>query len=97
MARASQKKSKKVNRVRSYSYYDYSLLLLTIFLVCFGLIMIYSTSSYSAQLKQEDSMSHYTLKDKRQKTKDKRQKTPLKVKNAKTRPLPVLECPLVLR
>lgn len=48
------------NRIRSYSYYDYSLLFLTLFLVCFGLIMIYSTSSYSAQLKHGDSM--YYLK-----------------------------------
>ncbi len=31
-----------------HSYYDYSLLFLTIFLVCFGLVMIYSTSSYNA-------------------------------------------------
>ncbi|MBU5331825.1 MAG: putative peptidoglycan glycosyltransferase FtsW [Anaerocolumna aminovalerica] len=31
-----------------HSYYDYSLLFLTIFLVCIGLVMIYSTSSYNA-------------------------------------------------
>ena len=49
-----------MNRMGSYSYYDYSLLFLTLFLVCFGLIMIYSTSSYSAQLKFDDSM--YYLK-----------------------------------
>lgn len=50
----------RTDRIRSYSYYDYSLLFLTLFLVCFGLIMIYSTSSYSAQLKHDDSM--YYLK-----------------------------------
>ncbi len=32
-----------------HSYYDYSLLFLILFLVCFGLVMIYSTSSYNAQ------------------------------------------------
>ena len=34
---------------RMHSYYDYSLLFLILFLVCFGLVMIYSTSSYNAQ------------------------------------------------
>jgi cell division protein FtsW len=31
-----------------HSYYDYSMLFLTLFLICFGLVMIYSTSSYNA-------------------------------------------------
>jgi cell division protein FtsW len=31
-----------------HSYYDYTLLFVTLFLVCFGLVMIYSTSSYNA-------------------------------------------------
>lgn len=34
---------------------DYSLLIVIIFLVCFGLIMIYSTSSYEAQMKFNDA------------------------------------------
>ena len=37
------------NKGRMQSYYDYSLLFLILFLVCFGLVMIYSTSSYNAQ------------------------------------------------
>lgn len=37
-------------------YFDYSLLAIVIFLLCFGLVMLYSTSSYSAQLKFGDSM-----------------------------------------
>lgn len=42
---------------KSYSCYDYSLLFLTLFLTCFGLIMVYSTSAYSAQVfKNGDSM-----------------------------------------
>lgn len=36
-------------REKLHSYYDYSLLFLILFLVCFGLVMIYSTSSYNAQ------------------------------------------------
>ena len=31
-------------------YFDYTLLFVTIFIIGFGLIMIYSTSSYTAQL-----------------------------------------------
>lgn len=34
-----------------HSYYDFSLLFLSLFLAGFGLIMIYSTSSYTAQIK----------------------------------------------
>ena len=56
----SSARQNNTNRIQSYSYYDYSLLFLTLFLVVFGLIMIYSTSSYSAQLKFDDSM--YYLK-----------------------------------
>lgn len=37
------------NKKRLHSYYDYSLLFLILFLVCFGLVMIYSTSSYNAE------------------------------------------------
>lgn len=37
-------------------YYDYSLLAVIIFLCCFGLIMVYSSSSYAAQLKTGDSL-----------------------------------------
>lgn len=37
-----------------HSYYDYSLLFLILFLVCFGLVMIYSTSSYNAQRLYDD-------------------------------------------
>ncbi len=40
-------------------YFDYSLLAIIIFLLCFGLIMLYSTSSYNAQLKFGDSMYYF--------------------------------------
>lgn len=39
---------------RGRNYYDYSLLFLIIFLVCFGLVMIYSTSSYNAAKYYQD-------------------------------------------
>ena len=41
-------------------YFDYSMLAVLVFLVCFGLIMLYSSSSYSALVKNNDSM--YFLK-----------------------------------
>lgn len=37
-------------------YFDYSLLTIVIFLVCFGLVMLYSTSSYSARIDFGNSM-----------------------------------------
>lgn len=40
---------------RMHSYYDYSLLFLILFLVCFGLVMIYSTSAYNAQRLKGDA------------------------------------------
>ncbi|MCR5791688.1 MAG: FtsW/RodA/SpoVE family cell cycle protein [Lachnospiraceae bacterium] len=43
------------SRVPQYDYYDYTLLFLTIILVVFGLVMIYSTSSYNAQVVKGDS------------------------------------------
>lgn len=35
-------------------FFDYSLMFIVIFLVCFGLVMLYSTSSYSGQIKAGD-------------------------------------------
>ncbi len=43
------------NKRKMHSYYDYSLLFLILFLVCFGLVMIYSTSSYNAQRIEGDA------------------------------------------
>ena len=42
------------------AYFDYSLLAILICLVCFGLVMLYSTSSYSAMMKQNgDSLFYF--------------------------------------
>ena len=40
-------------------YFDYSLLAIVIFLMCFGLVMLYSTSSYNAQLDYGNSMYYF--------------------------------------
>ncbi|MGN0408690.1 MAG: FtsW/RodA/SpoVE family cell cycle protein [Bacteroides sp.] len=42
-------------RLKKVKYFDYSLLFVIIFLLGFGLVMIYSTSSYNAQIKFNDS------------------------------------------
>ncbi|MGN0338408.1 MAG: putative lipid II flippase FtsW [Lachnospiraceae bacterium] len=51
MARRQKKK-------RQIKYFDYSLLFIIIFLICFGLVMLYSTSAYDAQLTFKDP-THY--------------------------------------
>lgn len=38
-------------KVKATSYFDYSLLFIIIFLIGFGFVMLYSTSSYNAQIK----------------------------------------------
>ncbi len=42
------------------AYFDYDLLLVIIFLTCFGLVMLYSTSAYSAQSDFENDMYYFT-------------------------------------
>ena len=43
-------------------YFDYSLLTIVIFLVCFGLVMLYSTSSYSAQIDFDGNSMYYVIR-----------------------------------
>ena len=40
-------------------YFDYGLLAIVIFLMCFGLVMLYSASSYSAQIENNNSMYYF--------------------------------------
>ena len=40
-------------------YYDYNLVAVIILLTCFGLIMLYSTSSYMAELNYGDDMYYF--------------------------------------
>lgn len=53
-------KNKKKKQNNKGNYFDYSLLAILVLLVCFGLVMLYSTSSYSAMMTYGDSM--YYLK-----------------------------------
>lgn len=54
-----EKNTKKNRRPGKVRYYDYSLLAILIFLICFGLVMLYSTSAYSALIKYHDSMFYF--------------------------------------
>ena len=57
MARQREKRKKQ----KPLRYYDYSLLFLIIFLLCFGLVMLYSTSSYYGFTRFNDS-AYYVKK-----------------------------------
>lgn len=43
---AEKKRETKKRKEKAISYFDYNLLFLVIFLICFGLVMLYSSSSY---------------------------------------------------
>lgn len=47
------------HKQKKVRYFDYSLLFIIIFLLGFGLVMIYSTSSYNAQVKFNDSEFYF--------------------------------------
>ena len=59
-AEFTQRRETGRTKEKSHMFYDYSLLFLVVFLACFGLVMIYTSSYYSAQLTKGDSM--YYLK-----------------------------------
>ena len=50
--------AKQKSREKGTSYFDYNLLFVIIFLMCFGLVMLYSSSSYTSANKYGDS-AHY--------------------------------------
>ncbi|WWR22071.1 putative peptidoglycan glycosyltransferase FtsW [Lachnospiraceae bacterium JLR.KK009] len=41
-------------RQKNIRYFDYTLLMIVFFLICFGLVMLYSTSSYNGQVRFKD-------------------------------------------
>ena len=51
---------RKRTREKGKPYYDYDLLLVIIFLMCFGLVMLYSSSAYSAQNDYNNDMFFFT-------------------------------------
>lgn len=55
LSEQKKRKKKHVSRKKA-DYYDYSLLAVVILLTCFGLIMLYSTSAYMAEVRYGDDM-----------------------------------------
>lgn len=52
--------AKKTRTKKGTQYFDLDLLLVIIFLTCFGLVMLYSTSAYSAQSDFENDMYYFS-------------------------------------
>lgn len=48
-----------VSRKKEADYYDFSLVAVIVLLTCFGLIMLYSTSAYMAEIKYQDDMYYF--------------------------------------
>lgn len=55
LSEQKKRKKKPISRKKA-DYYDYSLLAVVILLTCFGLIMLYSTSAYMAEVRYGDDM-----------------------------------------
>lgn len=53
---ASRKEARRRKRIKKLLNFDYTLLLIVIFILAFGLVMLYSTSAYAAALKQGNSI-----------------------------------------
>lgn len=51
---------RKKKRSAKSGYYDFNLVAVVILLICFGLVMLYSTSAYTAQVKFGNDMNFFT-------------------------------------
>ena len=51
---------RKKKRSAKSGYYDFNLVAVVILLICFGLVMLYSTSAYTAQVKYGNDMNFFT-------------------------------------
>ena len=53
---AARKEARKRRQIKRLLNFDYTLLLIVVFILAFGLVMLYSTSAYAASLKKGDSI-----------------------------------------
>lgn len=54
--------SRKKKKIKNQNFFDYTLLFVVIFLILFGLVMIYSTSSYDAANDFDGDSTYYLRK-----------------------------------
>ncbi|MGI6021376.1 MAG: FtsW/RodA/SpoVE family cell cycle protein [Lachnospiraceae bacterium] len=59
MSRRILLKKRGDNFIKRNSHYDYNLIAIIVLLMCFGLVMLYSTSSYSAQVAYGNDMYYF--------------------------------------
>lgn len=58
---ARKHREHKENKEKGTAFFDYNLLFVVIFLLCFGLVMLYSSSAYTSANKYNDSMHYLKL------------------------------------
>ena len=58
---AGKRRKQKEKKEKGKPFFDYNLLFIVIFLLCFGLVMLYSSSSYTSANRYHDSMHYLKL------------------------------------
>lgn len=58
---AEKRRKQKEKKEKGIPFFDYNLLFIVIFLLCFGLVMLYSSSSYTSANRYHDSMHYLKL------------------------------------
>ena len=58
---AGKRRKQKEKKEKGIHFFDYNLLFIVIFLLCFGLVMLYSSSSYTSANRYHDSMHYLKL------------------------------------
>ena len=58
---AEKRRKQKEKKEKGIPFFDYNLLFIVIFLLCFGLVMLYSSSSYTSANRYNDSMHYLKL------------------------------------
>lgn len=57
-----ERRKRRARKRRAGSYFDYTLLFIVVFLIVFGLVMLYSVSSYDASLRYDGDSLYYLKK-----------------------------------